>query len=61
MKFYRVWYCASSFIESGDYDLPLKDQPFVRSGVFEAENANEVMAKIPETNYIIDCEILETV
>jgi hypothetical protein len=58
MKVYRVWYCESSFVESGDYDLPLKNQPFVRCGDFEAEFAKDVIAKIPENYYIIDCEIL---
>lgn len=59
MKVYRVWFCESSFVESGNYDLPLKDQPFVRCADIDAENVNEMLVKIPETAYVIDCEILE--
>ena len=61
MKTYRVWYCESSIIETGEYDLPLKAQEFVRCGEFTGESTKEILDIIPAEYYIIDCELLETI
>ena len=61
MNVYRVYFCASEFVESGDYYGDLIDQPFIRSAVLEAKDTREILSKIPENCYIVDCEKLEVV
>ena len=60
MNVYRVYFCAAEFVE-GEYNGLLIDQPFIRSAVIEAENTREILSKIPENCYIVDCEKLKVV